>query len=45
MNVTNLVVNPTYEPGGLAFYEGYDIQIAAFNTKGVGVFSNSILVS
>lgn len=40
-----LTVNPRYELKDLEFYQEYEIQIAAYNSKGVGVFSNLINVS
>ncbi|KAL4239205.1 Protein sidekick-2 [Mactra antiquata] len=42
--VNILTVNPRYELKELEFYQEYEIQIAAYNSKGVGVFSSLINV-
>ncbi|XP_053380573.1 protein sidekick-2-like [Mercenaria mercenaria] len=42
--VNQLSVSPRYQLTGLAYNEAYEIQIAAYNIEGVGVFSNLIRV-
>ncbi|WAQ96469.1 SDK-like protein [Mya arenaria] len=42
-NVTQLPTgNPYYELTNLAYFTPYDIQIAAYNIKGIGVYSGTI---
>ena len=38
-------LNPSYELRGLAYFEEYEVRVAAFNIKGTGVFSNILRVS
>jgi hypothetical protein len=43
--VTLMSGNPRYELRGLAYFQEYEIQIAAYNIEGIGVFSSLIHVS
>ena len=46
INITGVIgLNPSYELGGLEYFEEYEVKVAAFNAKGTGAFSNSIRVS
>lgn len=42
--VTLMSGNPRYELRGLAYFQEYEIQIAAYNIEGIGVFSSLIHV-
>lgn len=45
VTVLDLPVNPLYTLHGLAYFQEYEIQIAAYNAKGIGMYSGLIKVN
>lgn len=44
VSVIDLPVNPRYVLGKLTYFQEYEIQIAAYNAEGIGVYSGLIKV-